>query len=33
VPRRIGALKALPLLGSGKVDYPAARRVAEEAAV
>src|SRR5690606_32853759 len=31
VPRRIVAVARLPLLGSGKIDYAAARRLAEEA--
>ena len=31
LPRRILTVREIPLLGSGKPDYPGARRLAEEA--
>jgi hypothetical protein len=32
VPRTVFIVSAVPLLGSGKTDYPAARALAEEMA-
>ncbi|MBS1223102.1 MAG: hypothetical protein H6R23_2722, partial [Proteobacteria bacterium] len=29
IPRRVLAVREIPLLGSGKPDYPGARRLAE----